>query len=187
MILKAILERTILLHVRKLERMLSTRAFLKKTASITRWVQIRLWRFIIRIRSVTLVDARVIINFAQGPFAESVRDGFNEERLEYVDDICEEMYYFCVCVCMFKEVWGWMRLHVILHWSHAPQQAWAATTVSFCVFVVHYMFDCRYQQTRVDPACSSEETTTAALVLKSWLKVAFVYTFIMFRQQCPDF
>ena len=48
------------------------------------------------------------------------------------------------------------------------------------------MFDCRYQQTRVDPACSSEETTTAALVLKSWLKVAFVYTFIMFRQQCPN-
>jgi len=41
------------------------------------------------------------------------------------------------------------------------------------------MFDCRYQQTRVDPVCPSEENTTAALVLKSWLKVAFVYTFII--------
>ena len=32
----------------------------------------------------------MILNSAQGPFAESIRDGFNEERLEYVDEILPE-------------------------------------------------------------------------------------------------
>jgi hypothetical protein len=47
------------------------------------------------------------------------------------------------------------------------------------------MFDCRYQQTRVDPVCPSEENTTAALVVKSWLKVAFTPS--LCRQRYPDF
>lgn len=83
------------------------------------------------------------------------------------------MFWLLLRVCMFMEVWAWIRLHVILLWSNARQQAWAAITVSFCVFVLHYMFDRRYEQTRVDPACPSKENTTAALVMKSWLKVAF--------------
>ena len=35
----------------------------------------------------------------KGPFAESVRDNYNEERLEYVEDICEEV---CVCVALLQ-------------------------------------------------------------------------------------
>ena len=80
----------------------------------------------------------------KGPFAESVRDGFNDERLEYVDDICEEVYVLSFAFCMMCRF-----------------QFYRVTAIKCC----------RFQQTRVDPENSSEEFTTAAIIVRSWVKV----------------
>ncbi len=46
------------------------------------------------------------LTLRQGPFAESVRDDFNDERLEYVDDICEEVYVIVLQLRMLLPIPG---------------------------------------------------------------------------------
>lgn len=84
------------------------------------------------------------LHIHKGPFAESVRDDFNDERLEYVEDICEEVY---VCVALL--------LIQLLIYDRNP-------TLIMLI---------RFQQTRIDPTSPTEEFTTAAIIMKSWLNV----------------
>jgi hypothetical protein len=83
----------------------------------------------------------------KGPFAESVRDDFNDERLEYVEDICEEVY---VCVELTS-----LLLIPLVSYDRNP---------SLIMLI-------RFQQTRIDPNSPSEEYTTAAIIMKSWINV----------------